>query len=63
MASKSPQKTVAQQKPTAPAKQDDKAGFTLILKERTDWQDKHIERFLEMPLVDPSKHKVSPSLG
>ncbi len=62
MASKSPQKTAAQLKPTVPLKQDDKAQFTLILKERTDWQDAHIERFLEMPLVDPSKHKVSQSL-
>ena len=34
------------------------AAFNKILQERTDWQDQHIERFLEMPLVDPTQHKV-----
>ena len=64
MESKSPQKK-ATNAPNAPSVQkqgsttSEAAGFNKILQERTDWQDQHIERFLELPLVDPSTHKVS----
>ena len=38
------------------------ADFNKVLQERTDWQDMHIERFMELPLVDPTRDKVRKDL-